>query len=149
MRKFLIVMACIIFILGCSKNTDNKDSKILPVDTALTNQNGLENWKLVMISKINALGRQGYDIEFMYTGSASVKSVVVYYRVDTKEKLSGKTVKADSKTVVSKLESNEKITLSDLELPINIPVSVEVDWLEGNHINKGTGTFNITESKQK
>lgn len=148
MRKFLIVMVCIIFIMGCSKNTD-KDSKILPVDTTLTTQNGLENWKLVMIPKINALGQQGYDIEFMYTGSATVRSVVVYYRVDTKEKLAGKAVKADSKTIVSKLESNEKITLSDLDLPINIPVSVEVDWLEGNHINKGTGTFNITESKQK
>jgi hypothetical protein len=147
MRKFLIIMACIIFIVGCSKNTNNKDSEILSVDTALTNQNGLENWKLVMIPKINSLGQQGYDIEFMYTGSAPVKSVVVYYRVDTKEKLSGKTVKADSKTVVSKLDPNEKISLSDLVLPINIPVSVEVDWLEGNYINKGTGTFNITESK--
>ncbi|MDQ0878284.1 hypothetical protein QFZ77_006943 [Paenibacillus sp. V4I3] len=149
MRKSLIIIACIIFIMGCSKNNDNNDSRILPVDTTLTNQNGLENWKLVMIPKINALGQQGYDIEFMYTGSASVKSVVVYYRVDTEEKLSGKTVKADSKTVVSKLDSNEKITLSDLVLPLNIPVSVEVDWLEGNHINKGTGTFKITETKQK
>lgn len=147
MRKLLVIMACFLFIVSCSKNADNVDSKILSFDTSLTNQNGLENWKLLMLPKINTLGQQGYDIEFMYTGSAFVKSVVVYYRVDTKEKLSGKNVKADSKTVVSKLDPNEKITLSDLALPINIPVSVEINWLEGNHINKGTGTFNITESK--
>lgn len=31
-----------------------------------------------MIPEINSLGQQGYDIEFKYIGSASVKSVVVY-----------------------------------------------------------------------
>ncbi len=100
-----------------------------------------------MIPKSFAPGQQNYDLEFQNSGDISVQSVTVYYRVDTKEKLSGTIVKPDSKTVVSKLDPNEKLTLSDLNLPIDTPISVEVDWLEGNRINKGTGVLIITEIK--
>lgn len=49
--------------------------------------------------------------------------------------------------VISKLDPNQKITLSDLTLPINTPIQVEVDWLVGSTIKRETGTFQITESK--
>ncbi|SFL36797.1 hypothetical protein SAMN03159341_105303 [Paenibacillus sp. 1_12] len=147
MKKMCIIASVIIALSGCSLNTNNMDFKIRSVNTELTKQSGLEHWKLALLPKTNSLGQQGYDIEFQNTGEASVKSVVVYYRIDTKEKLSGKTVKADSKTVISKLDPNEKITLSDLTLPMDTPISVAVEWLEVNHISMGSGIFKITESK--
>jgi hypothetical protein len=141
-------LACLVVIFaGCSKNTDNIDTKVRSVNTNLTKQSGLEHWRLALIPKINSLGKQEYDIEFQNSGDTSVKSVTIYYRVDTKEKLLGKTVKADFQTMISKLDANEKITLSDLTLPINTPIQVEVDWLVGSTITRGTGTFQITEFK--
>ncbi|MFD0676369.1 MULTISPECIES: hypothetical protein [unclassified Paenibacillus] len=149
MQKMSLLLVCLIAMFtGCSKSTDSTHTEVRSVvTTELTKQDGLDHWKLRMVPKVNTLGQQGYDIEFQNSGDASVKDVTVYYRIDTKEKLSGSTVKADSKTVVSKLDPNEKISLSDLTLPVNTPISVEVDWLEGNHISKGTGIFKITESK--
>jgi len=148
MRVFSCLMICLILVLtGCSNNKDNEDYKIRTVNIQLTKQDGLDNWKVIMVSRINNVGQQGYNIEFQYTGESSVKDVTVYHRVDTKEKLSGKIIKADSKTMVSKLEQNEKITLSDLNLPVDTPISVAVDWLDGNFIRKGSGTFEITEVK--
>ncbi|NOU96751.1 hypothetical protein GC093_26540 [Paenibacillus sp. LMG 31456] len=148
MRKWSILLVCLLVILtGCSKNTASTDYEVRSVVTELTKQDGLDNWKLAMVPRTNTLGQQGYDIEFINSGNASVTNVTVYYRIDSKEKLSSPTVKADSKTVVSKLDPHEKISLADLTLPINTPISMEVDWLEGNHISKGTGIFKITESK--
>lgn len=100
-----------------------------------------------MSPKVDLVGQQVYDLEFQYTGESPIKDVTVYYRIDTKEKLSSSIVKADSKTIVSDLDKNEKITLSELILPLNTPISVEVDWLKGNFIDKGIGTFNIKEIK--
>lgn len=146
MRVFSCLIVCLILVLsGCSNN--NEDYKVQSVDIQLTKQNNLDNWKLSMVSRVNTVGQQGYGIEFQYTGNSSVKDVTVYYRVDTKEKLSGKIVKADSKTIVSKLEQNEKITLSDINLPVDTPISVAVNWLDGNYIKKGSGTFEISEVK--
>ncbi|MCU6798291.1 hypothetical protein OB236_39800 [Paenibacillus sp. WQ 127069] len=147
MRKWSIIACVIATLSGCSPTIDDAASKIRSVHTELTKQNGLEHWKLALIPKYFAPGQQNYDLEFQNSGDISVQSVTVYYRVDIKEKLSGTIVKPDSKTVVSKLDPNEKLTLSDLNLPIDTPISVEVDWLEGNRINKGTGVFRITEIK--
>lgn len=148
MRKLPLWLVLLFVVLsGCSTSSEPDNTKFRSVSTELTKQQGLEHWKLVMLPKTNGLGEQAYDIEFQYTGEASVKGVTVYYRIDTEEKLSAPTVKADSKTVISKLDPNEKITLSELILPIDVPVSVEVDWLEGNRISRGTGVFKITELK--
>ncbi|MDF2652030.1 MAG: hypothetical protein K0Q73_7835 [Paenibacillus sp.] len=148
MRKLSILLVCLITMLaGCSKSTDSEDSKVRPVHIQLTNQNHLEHWKLVMLPNTRSPGQQTYDIEIQNAGETSAESVTVYYRVDTKEKLSGTTVKADSTTAVSKLDPNEKITLLDLTFPIDTPISLEVVWLEGNHISRGSGAFMITEIK--
>lgn len=148
MRKLPLWLVLLFVVLsGCSTGSEPDNTKFRTVSTELTKQQGLEHWKLVMLPKTNGLGEQAYNMEFQYTGDTSVRSVTVYYRIDTKEKLSAPTVKADSKTVISKLDPYEKITLSELILPIDVPVSVEVDWLEGNHVNRGTGVFQITEVK--
>ena len=99
---FCIIVSLTLVLSGCSNN--NEDYKIRTVDIQLVQQHDLDNWKLSMVPSTNTVGQQGYDIEFRYTGNSSVKNVTIYYRVDTKEKLSGKIVKADSRTIVSKLD---------------------------------------------
>ncbi|WP_413376380.1 hypothetical protein [Paenibacillus taichungensis] len=148
MKKLTVLVLFILFILtGCSGDQDNKDTKLRSVNIDFSKQNNLNDWKVIMLPKVDSVDQQVYDLEFQYTGESPIKDVTVYYRIDTKEKLSKSIVKADSKTIVSDLDKNEKITLSELILPPNTPISVEVDWLKGNFIDKGVGTFNIKEIK--
>ncbi|WP_127582575.1 hypothetical protein [Paenibacillus koleovorans] len=148
MRKWLLLIVLLgTLVTGCKADTEPEDFGSRPVKTELSKSQGLENWNLVMIPKSDLLGKLVYDIEFQYTGEPPAKSVVVYYRIDTEEKLKAPTVKADSKTVVSTLSRLEKITLSELVLPIDTPISVEVDWFLGNQIKRGTGVFTISEHK--
>ncbi|UPK46363.1 hypothetical protein [Paenibacillus pabuli] len=148
MKRLTLIMLCVLFILtGCSEEKENKDTEARNVNIDFSKQNNLNDWKVIMSPKVDLVGQQVYDLEFQYTGESPIKDVTVYYRIDTKEKLSSSIVKADSKTIVSDLDKNEKITLSELILPSNTPISVEVDWLKGNFIDKGIGTFNIKEIK--
>ncbi|WP_405156377.1 hypothetical protein [Paenibacillus sp. FSL K6-0108] len=148
MKRLTLLMLCVLFILtGCSEEKENKDTEARNVNIDFSKQNNLNDWKVIMSPKVDLVGQQVYDLEFQYTGESPIKDVTVYYRIDTKEKLSSSIVKADSKTIVSDLDKNEKITLSELILPLNTPISVEVDWLKGNFIDKGIGTFNIKEIK--
>jgi hypothetical protein len=149
---FLITTACSYFSNKTELETPSSVPKyyivlvqgeFVRVIPELINQNGLEHWKIALVPKPYSLGQQRYDIEFQYSGHTSVKNVAMFYRVDTKEKLSSENVNADSKTLISKLNPAEKITFSDLSMPIDTPIYVEVDWQEGNNINKGTGTFLI------
>ncbi|WP_090827223.1 hypothetical protein [Paenibacillus sp. yr247] len=66
------------------------------ISVKLTKQNGLKHWKLALLYRKQIL----WGIK---------DKILNYFRVDTKEKLSGKTVKADSQTMISKLDPNEKI----------------------------------------
>lgn len=149
MRNITILLSSmLLFIVGCSSAANESlDTKVLPVDTELIKEDGLDEWKVSLLPGVNSLGQQGYELSVQNKSDASIENVTIYYRVDSKEKLSAQTVKADSQTVISKLDSNESITLSDLSLPIGTPIQVEVDWQVGTTIRRGTGTFQITESK--
>ncbi|MCR8645518.1 hypothetical protein NV379_23045 [Paenibacillus sp. N1-5-1-14] len=148
MKKLKVLVLCVFFILtGCSGNQENKDTKSRSVIIDFSEQNNLNDWKVSMLTKLDLVGQQVYDLEFQYTGESPIKDITVYYRIDTKDKLSRSIVKADSKTIVSNLDKNEKIILSELILPLNTPISVEVDWLKGNFIDKGIGKFKIKEIK--
>jgi hypothetical protein len=159
MKLVLWLLICILITNGCSYFSNKtkletpssvpkyyivlEQGEFIRVIPEFMNQTGLEHWKIALVPKPYSLGRQGYDIEFQNSGHTSIKNVTMVYRVDTKEKLSGENVKADSKTLISKLDPAEKITFSDISLPIDTPIHVEVDWQEGNNINEGTGTFLI------
>jgi len=147
-KKFIVLVLCVLFIItGCSGDQENMDTKDRSVHIDFSKQNNLNDWKILMSPKTDLVGQQVYDLVFQYIGESPIKDVTVYYRIDTKEKLSRSIVKADSKTVVSDLDKNGKITLSELILPINTPISVAVNWLKGNFIDKGVGTFHIKEIK--
>lgn len=118
------------------------------VKTELTNPQHLEQWKLSLLPKLSPGTSWQYSIEVQYTGEQTVSNVVVVYRVDTKEKMSGSTIRPDAKMIVSKLEPNEKITIEDLSLPLNTPIQVGVTWLSVNTYLNGAGTFTITELKE-
>lgn len=117
------------------------------IKTELTNPQHLEQWKLSLLPKSAPDMSWQYAIEVQYTGEQAISNVVVVYRVDTKEKMSGSTIGPDAKMVVSKLEPNEKITIQDLNLPLDTPIQVGVTWLSVNTIINSSGTFTITELK--
>jgi len=138
----------ILIMSGCSSNDIDDRHKIRSVEIKLTNQNGLDKWDLSMEPRIDTAGQQVYNMELTYTGDSTITGVTVYHRVDSAEKLAGKIVKADSKTIFSTIEQHDKITLSDLTLPVQTPISIGLDWQDGNHIYKGSGVFVILEVQE-
>jgi|GEM_PF-5316495 len=146
MRKRMI-LGFILLLTACSAQSSNNTlQEIPPIKTELIKQQNLDRWKLALIPKNNFAERQ-YDIEAQYTGSNSIESVALVYRIDTKEKLSGKVIKPDAKVVVSKLDANEKITFTDLSFPNDTPIQVGLTWADGSHITHGDGTFRISVIK--
>ncbi len=147
--KRLCLFVCLMMLTACS--SADKSGKVLEpsaVKTELTNPQHLDQWKLALLptNRSPEMSWQ-YAIEVQYTGEQAVSNVVVVYRVDTKEKMSGSTIRPDAKMVVSKLEPNEKIMIQDLSLPLNTPIQVGVTWLSVNTIINSSGTFTITELK--
>ncbi|WP_079914036.1 hypothetical protein [Paenibacillus sp. 32352] len=147
MKKWAIFI-CIMMLAACSgPDKGGKAPEPSSVKIELTNPHQLDQWKLALIPTRSPETSWEYAIDVQYTGDTPTNNVVIVYRVDTKEKMSGSTIRPDAKMVVSKFDPNERIKIQDLSLPLNTPIQVGVTWLNVNTIMNGYGTFTITEIK--
>ncbi|MBE1446275.1 hypothetical protein [Paenibacillus sp. OAS669] len=147
MKKWALFI-CIMMLAACSgPNKGGKAPEPSSVKIELTNPYQLDYWKLALLPTRSSETSWQYAIEVQYTGDRPTNNVVIVYRVDTKEKMSGSTIGPDAKMVVSKLDPNERVTIQDLNLPLNTPIQVGVTWMNGGTIMNGYGTFTITEIK--